>query len=100
MTFCLLSTPYKKKLLNIRICTNIDLLNILLVTSDPVINSHRELSSKKTGKLPLEVLNLIISPIIPPELVENRIMCDDEDYLESDSSGTENTMIHPIIINY
>ena len=63
---------------------------MLLVTSDPVINSHRVLSSKKTGKLPLEVLNLIILPIIPPELVENRIKCDDEDYLESDSSGTEN----------
>ena len=31
---------------------------MLLVTSDPVINSRRELSSKKTGKLPLEVLNL------------------------------------------
>ena len=63
---------------------------MLLVTSDPIINSHREFSSKKTGKLPLEVLNLIIPPIIPPEHVENRFMCDDDDYLESDSSGTEN----------
>ena len=86
--FCRFREHHTRK--NSRICTNIDLLNMLLVTSDPLINSHREFSSKKTGKLPLEVLNLIIPPIIPPELVENRIMCDDEDYLESDSSGTEN----------
>ena len=59
---------------NSRIYTNIDLFNMLFVTSDPVINSHRELSSKKTGKLPLEVLNLNIPPVIPPELVGNRVM--------------------------
>ena len=59
---------------------------MLLVTSNPVSNSHREVPSKRTGKFPLEVLNLIVPPLIPPHQVGSKILCDDEDYLESDSS--------------
>jgi hypothetical protein len=80
-------TPYKKKFTYLN---KYRFAQYALVTSDPVINSPREFSCKKTGKLPLEVLNLIVPPIIPPQLVENRIMCDDEDYLGSDSSDSEN----------
>ena len=39
--------------------TNIDFLNTLLITSDSVINSLRELPAKRSKKLP-EVLNLIV----------------------------------------
>ena len=63
---------------------------MLLVTSDPVINSHREVPSKRTWKLPLEVLNLIVPPLIPPHQVGSKFFCDDEDYLASDSSDYEN----------
>lgn len=43
-----------------RSTTNRDLLNMLFITSDPVINSHRELPKKGTGNLPSEVLDLLL----------------------------------------
>ena len=68
-----------------KISTNIDLLDMLLVTSDFVINSLRELSNKRTRKLPLEVLNLVVQPIKPPHQVDNKILCHYEDNLGSNS---------------
>lgn len=47
-----------------RNATNRDLLNMLLITSDPVINSLREVPRKKIGKLSSEVLDLLIAPSI------------------------------------
>ena len=58
---------------------------MLLKTSDSVINSHRKVPSKRTGNLPLEVLNLIVPPLIPAHQAASKILCDDEDYLGSDS---------------
>lgn len=73
-----------------RISTNIDLLNMLLITSDPVINSLREVPRKRTEKLPVEVLNLIVPPSIPTHQVASDVHpCDDEDYLVPDSSDCE-----------
>lgn len=69
------------------ISTNTDLLNMLLITSDPVINSLRELPRKRTEKLPLEVLNLIVPPAIPTNRLTSDVYpCDDEEYLVPDSS--------------
>ena len=51
-----------------RISSNIDLLNMLLIISDPVINSFRELPAKRSDKSPVEVLNLIV----PPPRIANR----------------------------
>ena len=68
---------------------NIGLLNMLLVKSDPVINLHREVPIKRTGKLPLEVLNLIVPTLIPLHQVGSKILCEDEDYLGSDLSDCE-----------
>lgn len=45
-----------------RIATNRDLLNMLIITSDPVVNSLREIPKKPISKLPSEVLELIIPP--------------------------------------
>ena len=47
-----------------RLCTNKDLLSMLLVTSDPVINSLREIPRKKFETFPREVLELLVSPKI------------------------------------
>lgn len=47
-----------------RIATNRDLLNMLLITSDSVINGLREVPKKPTCKLPSEVLELIIPPSV------------------------------------
>jgi hypothetical protein len=46
-----------------RVATNRDLLNMLLITSDPVINSLRKIHMKVTGNLPSGVLELIIPPV-------------------------------------
>lgn len=71
-----------------RIATNTDLLNMLLITSDPVINSLREVPRKKLVKLPTEVLDLIIPPSLPPNRIPNTqyLNNDKGDYLVTDSS--------------
>ena len=71
---------------------------MLLKTSDPVINSHREVPSKRTGNLPLEVLNLIVPPLIPAHQVASKILCDDEDYLGPIRWIFKTTTIHQMII--
>lgn len=44
-----------------------DLIHMLLITSDPVINSYRKLSAKPKESLPEEVINMLESEInIPP----------------------------------
>lgn len=71
-----------------RIATNTDLLNMLIITSDPLINSLREVPRRKISKLPTEVMKLII----PPEMPDRRLSSNPGpssnpgDYLISDSS--------------
>lgn len=47
-----------------RVATIRDLPSMLIITSDPLINSIREVPKKKTTKICSEVLKLIISPTI------------------------------------
>ena len=72
--------------------------SVVLVTSDPVINSHREFPSKRIGKLPLEVLNLIAPALIPPHQVGNKILCGDVDTSDPIHRIVNMTTIHPMII--
>lgn len=71
-----------------RIATNTDLLRMLLITSDPVINSYRELPRRKFTSLPSEVLQLIIPPSLPSETpsVSHHHELNEEDYLLSEYS--------------
>lgn len=73
-----------------RLATNRDLLNMLILTSDPLINSLREVPKKKSNKLCAEVLKLIIAPTIEPRLqLQPRPPQTQEDYLLSESSDSE-----------
>lgn len=75
-----------------RISTNTDLLNMLLITSDPVINSLREIPKKKTGSLPSEVLDLIVEPptnCLNRNRVDTLSAVSQNDYTEEDSSEEE-----------
>ncbi|XP_026314172.1 apyrase-like [Hyposmocoma kahamanoa] len=71
-----------------RIATNTDLLRMLLITSDPVINTFREVPKKKITALPAEVLQLVIPPSLPTQLSSVREI-DEEDYVLSDSTELE-----------
>lgn len=70
-----------------RAATNRDLLNMLLITSDPVINSLREVPKKMTGNLPSEVLDLLLPPIV--NVIKNIGTRDSNDYIIDDSSEEE-----------
>lgn len=73
-----------------RLVTNRDLLNMLIITSDPLINSLREVPKKKSNKLCAEVLKLIIAPTIEPRpQIPSRPPQNEEDYLVSESSDCE-----------
>lgn len=72
-----------------RIATNTDLLHMLLLTSDPLINSLREVPVKRLNKLPAEVLDMIIPPSQPPLQVPSNLDHTDENYLIPDSSESE-----------
>ena len=67
-----------------RIATNRDLMSILLITSDPLINSLREVPKKKADKLPPGVLSLIVAPIVARPQIIN-IPPNEDDYYISDS---------------
>lgn len=45
--------------------SNIDVFNLLLLSSDPIITSKRQLPKKKLQSLPPEALHLLQSPCIP-----------------------------------
>ncbi|CAH0559356.1 unnamed protein product [Brassicogethes aeneus] len=68
-----------------RVSTSIDLLHMLLITSDPVINSLREIPKRKSEKFSVEVLDLLVSPSIPKQQQQRS---DDEEYLIEDSSDS------------
>ncbi|XP_022828240.1 uncharacterized protein LOC111357680 isoform X1 [Spodoptera litura] len=72
-----------------RIATNTDLLHMLLLTSDPLINTLREIPVKRLNKLPAEVLDMIIPPSQPPLQVPSNLDHTDENYLIPDSSDSE-----------
>lgn len=72
-----------------RVATNTDLLNMLMITSDPLINSLRELPRKKLEKLTPEIINLInphSAPLLPASCNLSR---EEVDYLVSDSSDCD-----------
>lgn len=72
-----------------RIATNTDLLKMLLITSDPVINSLREIPNKKADKLPSEVLQLIVPPLLPAQQTTSPCSRNQEDYIISDESSPD-----------
>lgn len=73
-----------------RLATNRDLLNMLILTSDPLINSLRGIPKKKRNKLCAEVLKLIIAPTIQPRLqLRPRPSQTQEDYFQLYSSDSE-----------
>lgn len=76
-----------------RIATNTDLLNMLIITSDPVINSLRDIPRKKAGSLPSQVLNLIMPSKPPVKTVDvpSYLRNDPEDYCVDDSSEDEHS---------
>ncbi|XP_037938632.1 uncharacterized protein LOC119672298 isoform X1 [Teleopsis dalmanni] len=78
---------------NSREAMNRDLLTMLLVTSDPIISSLRNVPSKNSNTYPREVLNLLASPPInihvpdyEEELYENysKTGSDKSAYIESE----------------
>lgn len=70
-----------------RISTNRDLLNMLIITSDPLINSLREIPKKKSNKLCPEVLKLLVSPSTSkPRTRSASLTSNEDDYLLEDSS--------------
>lgn len=71
-----------------RTATNRDLLNMLLITSDPVINGLRDVPKKKIGSLPSEVLDLVLEPSINRNTIR-RLSVVSNDYVEQDSSEEE-----------
>lgn len=76
---------------NSRVNSNNDLLSMLLITSDPVINSLREVPKKKTGRLPSEVLELIRPPKVNVVMPATNPVST-HDYTEDDSSdGTDDS---------
>lgn len=58
-----------------RVVTNRDLLSMLIITSDPLINSLREIPQKKKEKICAEVLKLIVSPTIVASRPETSSYC-------------------------
>ena len=72
--------------------SNRDVLNMLLVTSDPVISSMRKLPRKKLQTLPKEALELLKPPSIQNKRDNNDWDNDDEDFAcdeDSDDVGNE-----------
>lgn len=74
-----------------RVATNRDLLSMLIITSDPLINSLREVPRKKTGKLCAEVLKLIMAPIIEPQSQPSATITaqSEEDYVTDTSDDSD-----------
>lgn len=69
-----------------RTATNRDLLNMLIITSDPLINSLRDLPKKKADKLCPEVLKLIVPPNVSAQPARVLAPHIEEDYIVTDSS--------------
>lgn len=71
-----------------RITTNRDLLTMLLVTSDPIINSFRTLPKKSLGTMSSDVLNLLKCPSIPSQTHTNNPSTfeDADEYIIEDST--------------
>lgn len=69
-----------------RITTNRDLLNMMIVTSDPLINSLREIPKKPAAKMSPDVLRLLKAPNVTPQTLRPSISPNNnEDYDVSDS---------------
>lgn len=74
-----------------RINTNRDLLNMLLITSDPLINSYRQKPFKNFSSLPPEVISFLVEPSFDAhkdlrfELAEASETEETENFSESDS---------------
>lgn len=74
-----------------RVATNRDLLSMLVITSDPLINSLREIPQKKPEKICSEVLKLIFNHSIVESRLETSsyyrtVPQNDDDYTVNDSS--------------
>ena len=70
-----------------RISTNIDLPNMLLIASDPIINSLRELHARRSNILPVEVLNMIV----PPPTIANRYLSHESFDISYDESSKDSS---------
>lgn len=65
-----------------RVATNTDLLNMLLITSDPLINSLRKKPRKKISKHPKEVLDLFVHS-------EEQANLQEENHSETETESSE-----------
>lgn len=59
--------------------TNLDILNLFLLSSDPVISSKRKLLKKKTQSMPIEALALLKLPDVLVSLQYAKDTDDDDD---------------------
>lgn len=64
---------------------NEDVFNLLLITSDPVITSYRQLPKKKLNSFPKEVFELIIPPDVT--MSDTSVMTESEDSSSSESES-------------
>jgi len=59
--------------------TNLNILNLFLLSSDPLISSKRKLLKKKTQSMPIEALALLKSPDVRVSLQYAKDSDDDDD---------------------
>jgi len=69
--------------------TNLDILNLFLLSSDPVISSKRKLLKKKTQSMPIEALALLKSPDVRVSLQYAKDTDDDDDDDDNDNDDDD-----------
>jgi len=69
--------------------TNLDILNLFLLSSDPVISSKRKLMKKKTQSMPIEALALLKSPDVRVSLQYAKDSDDDDDDNDDDDDDDD-----------
>lgn len=72
-----------------RTSTNKDLLRMLLITSDPIVNSYREVPRKSSGSIPIEVIKLLRCPATPTQ--PQRVSSDSPDEYDKNDYFVEDT---------
>lgn len=74
-----------------RVETNIDIFNSFMLRSDPVISSKRKFKRTNNQKLPTEVLELLICPLIPNNDEEYDDIYDDDGQQNENWSSDESS---------
>lgn len=66
-----------------------DILNTMLISSDPLITSFRRLPPKKLKQYPIEAIQLLSSPDIPIKNSDNRYDSEEEKEMEKEEEEEE-----------